>query len=263
MSKPQQVLQIEPKSELKFTGPFIGIPVTAYMKLTNPTDNKVYFKIKTTAPKRYCVRPNSGSLKPKQTINVAVTLQSHDFDPAEKKKHKFMVQTLLAPEDDTDQYFLNDNVWKGVNPEQLMDSKLKCVFETPTSSEPADKQAASTTGAKLGTSATNGKDDKCVGDWAGASTKLVKVEDELARAAQEVTLLRADESCLRQENLQLREELLKLRNTVMGTASVTSGNMAAIPGTTSHTDSLLNVTTTSVLIAIAMVVVGYLLGKLI
>jgi len=53
------------------TGPFTGGPVTSYIKLINPTNKKVYFKIKTTAPKRYCVRPNSGALKPKDVTEIA------------------------------------------------------------------------------------------------------------------------------------------------------------------------------------------------
>lgn len=52
-------------------GPFTGGPVTSYIKLINPTNKKVYFKIKTTAPKRYCVRPNSGALKPKDVTEIA------------------------------------------------------------------------------------------------------------------------------------------------------------------------------------------------
>lgn len=53
-----------------FLGPF-SLPVTAYMKLTNPTDKAVMFKIKTTAPKKYCVRPNSGLLEPYKAIEIA------------------------------------------------------------------------------------------------------------------------------------------------------------------------------------------------
>jgi VAMP-associated protein involved in inositol metabolism len=41
------------------------------MKLTNPSEKKVCFKIKTTAPKKYCVRPNSGVLDAKGVIDVA------------------------------------------------------------------------------------------------------------------------------------------------------------------------------------------------
>lgn len=53
-----------------FLGPFNNA-VTSYMKLTNPSEKKVLFKIKTTAPKKYCVRPNSGVLNPNSTIEIA------------------------------------------------------------------------------------------------------------------------------------------------------------------------------------------------
>ena len=69
MSKRDQVLVIEPPNELTFTGEtkvpncqlsnkknFVPGPFTqavySYMKLKNPSDKKVCFKIKTTAPKR-------------------------------------------------------------------------------------------------------------------------------------------------------------------------------------------------------------------
>ncbi|KAJ8968914.1 hypothetical protein NQ317_004873 [Molorchus minor] len=126
MSKQEQVLQIEPQNELRFRGPF-NVAVTSYMKLTNPTDKKVMFKIKTTAPKKYCVRPNSGVLEPNSTAEIAICLQPFLFDPAEKNKHKFMVQTVFAPEGEINL----EQLWKEISPEQLMDSKLKCVFEMP------------------------------------------------------------------------------------------------------------------------------------
>lgn len=37
-------------------------------------------------------------------VLFAVCLQPYDFDPAEKNKHKFMVQTVIAPDDDDDEY---------------------------------------------------------------------------------------------------------------------------------------------------------------
>ena len=46
-----------------FSGPFTQI-VTSELSLKNPSARRVLFKVKTTAPKRYCVRPNSGVLDP-------------------------------------------------------------------------------------------------------------------------------------------------------------------------------------------------------
>lgn len=44
---------------------------TTNLKLANPTTDTVLFKIKTTAPKKYCVRPNSGILEPNSKVEIA------------------------------------------------------------------------------------------------------------------------------------------------------------------------------------------------
>uniref|UniRef100_A0A5F9D8H0 VAMP associated protein A n=1 Tax=Oryctolagus cuniculus TaxID=9986 RepID=A0A5F9D8H0_RABIT len=106
--------------------PFTDV-VTTNLKLRNPSDRKVCFKVKTTAPRRYCVRPNSGIIDPGSTVTVSVMLQPFDYDPNEKSKHKFMVQTIFAPPNTSDM----EAVWKEAKPDELMDSKLRCVFEMP------------------------------------------------------------------------------------------------------------------------------------
>ncbi|KAI1233510.1 hypothetical protein IHE44_0004692 [Lamprotornis superbus] len=88
-------------SELQPKGPFTDV-VTTNLKLGNPTDRNVCFKVKTTAPRRYCVRPNSGIIDAGTSINVSVMLQPFDYDPNEKSKHKFMVQSMFAPADTSD-----------------------------------------------------------------------------------------------------------------------------------------------------------------
>ncbi|CAG11786.1 unnamed protein product, partial [Tetraodon nigroviridis] len=139
MARPEQVLILEPQHELKFRGPFSDV-VTTNLKLSNPTDRNVCFKVKTTAPRRYCVRPNSGIIDAGTSINVSVSvlspwtrvmLQPFDYDPNEKSKHKFMVQSMIAPPEMTDM----EGVWKEAKPEELMDSKLRCVFEMPVENE--------------------------------------------------------------------------------------------------------------------------------
>nr|XP_008011195.2 vesicle-associated membrane protein-associated protein B/C isoform X3 [Chlorocebus sabaeus] len=70
MAKVEQVLSLEPQHELKFRGPFTDV-VTTNLKLGNPTDRNVCFKVKTTAPRRYCVRPNSGIIDAGASINVS------------------------------------------------------------------------------------------------------------------------------------------------------------------------------------------------
>ena len=44
------------------------------------------------------MKPNLGVLEPKTEVRIAVSLQPFEFDPNEKNKHKFMVQSMFAPE---------------------------------------------------------------------------------------------------------------------------------------------------------------------
>jgi len=125
-AKLSQVLQIEPPQEIIFKGPFTEV-VTSTLKLINPSDRQVCFKVKTTAPKQYCVRPNSGFIPAKGVVNVAVMLQPFDYNAEEKSKHKFMIQSAFVPDGETSL----DTIWKNMAPDDLMDSKLKVLFEIP------------------------------------------------------------------------------------------------------------------------------------
>ena len=80
---------------------------------------------------RYCVKPNSGVVDPNTEVSIAVSLQPFDYDPAEKNKHKFMVQSMFAPDGEINQ----DTLWKEVDQNELMDSKLRCVFAMPAGKE--------------------------------------------------------------------------------------------------------------------------------
>uniref|UniRef100_A0A8C1A2Y2 Vesicle-associated membrane protein-associated protein A n=1 Tax=Cyprinus carpio carpio TaxID=630221 RepID=A0A8C1A2Y2_CYPCA len=130
MSKLEQVLILDPPTDLRFRGPFTDV-VTANLKLKNPSERKVCFKVKTTAPRRYCVRPNSGIIDPGAAVIISVMLQPFEYDPNEKSKHKFMVQTIFAPAAATD----TEALWKDAKPDDLMDSKLRCVFELPSEND--------------------------------------------------------------------------------------------------------------------------------
>uniref|UniRef100_A0A0N5AZT6 Major sperm protein n=1 Tax=Syphacia muris TaxID=451379 RepID=A0A0N5AZT6_9BILA len=101
--------------------------VKCNLTLRNPSDRDVIFKVKTTVPKRYCVRPNSGIIGPGETSSVAVMLQPIDAASIEneKSKHKFKVESLFAPLEP----FTLESVWKTAKPTDLMDTKLKVFFE--------------------------------------------------------------------------------------------------------------------------------------
>lgn len=195
MSKAEQVLILEPSQELKFKGPFNDV-VTSQLKLSNPTEKRVCFKVKTTAPRRYCVRPNSGLVEAHGAVSVAVMLQPFDYDPHEKNKHKFMVQSLFAPDGDVNL----DLLFKEADQSQLMDSKLRCVFELPMDTPQQNNLEASPA-------------PQPQVEVPKPSPKANNIEAELKKAGEEIKRLREEISSLRQDNLQLKEDSLRQRTT--------------------------------------------------
>jgi len=83
--------------ELGFRRPF-NHEVTQVLKLANNNAGPVAFKVKTTAPKQYCVRPNSGVIKPNDAVEVQVLLQAMKEDPPldARCRDKFLVQSVLV-----------------------------------------------------------------------------------------------------------------------------------------------------------------------
>ncbi|KAI4207212.1 MAG: hypothetical protein LQ346_000706 [Caloplaca aetnensis] len=72
-------VELDP-SELGFRRPF-SHEVTQSLRLSNPGNETIAFKVKTTAPKQYCVRPNSGKIDARQSVEVQVLLQAMKEDP--------------------------------------------------------------------------------------------------------------------------------------------------------------------------------------
>ncbi|VDP78885.1 unnamed protein product [Echinostoma caproni] len=107
----QQILIVEPKNELN-TEVRLNIIITSMINLSNQLDTLVCLEMKTTVPKRYCVRLSSGMVKPIETRSVTVMLQPF----SEKTKHKFMIQSMIFPED-------CDN-FENADPVKIMNLKL-------------------------------------------------------------------------------------------------------------------------------------------
>ncbi|XVF73435.1 hypothetical protein PTKIN_Ptkin12aG0201600 [Pterospermum kingtungense] len=71
---------------------------SCYMQLTNKTETYVAFKVKTTNPKKYCVRPNSGIVLPGSSCYVTFTMQAQKEAPPEMKcRDKFLIQSVVVP----------------------------------------------------------------------------------------------------------------------------------------------------------------------
>uniref|UniRef100_U9URR0 MSP domain-containing protein n=1 Tax=Rhizophagus irregularis (strain DAOM 181602 / DAOM 197198 / MUCL 43194) TaxID=747089 RepID=U9URR0_RHIID len=62
-------VKLEPPSQLAFHRPFTQL-VKEVLVVRNPNPEPVAFKVKTTAPKQYCVRPNSGRIEANGSVDV-------------------------------------------------------------------------------------------------------------------------------------------------------------------------------------------------
>ncbi|XP_048879017.1 vesicle-associated membrane protein-associated protein A-like [Brienomyrus brachyistius] len=245
MSKSEQILILDPPSDLRFKGPFTDV-VTTNLRLKNPSDRKVCFKVKTTAPRRYCVRPNSGVIEPGTSMTVSVMLQPFDYDPNEKSKHKFMVQTIFAPSGVSDL----EAVWRDAKPDDLMDSKLRCVFELPSENERSSDTDSSKSTPMLNLSKVDGPLSMAKpGSLALDDTETKKLVEECRRLQLEV--VRLDN-----ENRQLKDDGLRMRKVPRTDSAVPSS--AILAGRDYGSSSL-----PSLLVVIAAIFIGFFLGKFI
>ncbi|KPP64370.1 vesicle-associated membrane protein-associated protein A-like [Scleropages formosus] len=220
------------------TGPFTDV-VTTNLKLRNPSDKKVCFKVKTTAPRRYCVRPNSGIVEPGTSVTVSVMLQPFDYDPNEKSKHKFMVQTIVAPPNVSDL----EAVWKDAKPEDLMDSKLRCIFELPSDNDKMNDVASPVLNAA-----------KADGSLVTKASCSSLDDTEVKKLMEECKRLQCEASKLADENRTLKDRGLSMRSAPPMESFVSNTRVAA--GRDHSSGSL-----PSLLVVIAAIFIGFFLGK--
>ncbi|XP_021817616.1 vesicle-associated protein 1-2 isoform X2 [Prunus avium] len=97
-----QILEIQPK-ELKFLFE-LKKQSSCSVTLTNMTNRHVAFKVKTTSPKKYCVRPNVGVILPKSTFEFSVTMQAPRAAPPDMEcRDKFLIQSTIVSSGTTDE----------------------------------------------------------------------------------------------------------------------------------------------------------------
>ena len=87
-------------------------------------------KIKTTEPKKYCVRPNQGIIGPQDSATATVILQPLDEEllSSSQGQHKF--QILHTLKDDDVSLKSIEELWLSANHALVFHHKLRCYFET-------------------------------------------------------------------------------------------------------------------------------------
>ncbi|KAL5363641.1 PapD-like protein [Aspergillus floccosus] len=133
--------------ELSFKRPF-NREVCQILHLNNENSEPVVFKVKTTAPKHYCVRPNSGRIEAGKTVDVQVLLQAMKEEPAPdaKCKDKFLVQTVAVTRD---MEFANvTSIFEKSSKSSIQERKIR-VNWLPAGDSPVAEQGAETNGAHI------------------------------------------------------------------------------------------------------------------
>ncbi|KAI9203954.1 PapD-like protein [Polychytrium aggregatum] len=141
----RSLISLNPDKELEFHGPFTQLSRQTLIVTNEASDSPIAFKVKTTAPKKYCVRPNSGRIEPRGSMEIQILLQAALSDPSLelKSKDKFLVQAIRIPPDvmvlDNElagvrlaELWTRNDIIKKSNPEQLQndftEKKIKCTI---------------------------------------------------------------------------------------------------------------------------------------
>lgn len=124
-----ELLSIDPQ-ELQF--PFeLKKQISCSLQLSNKTENYVAFKVKTTNPKKYCVRPNTGVVLPRSTCDVIVTMQAQKEAPPDMQcKDKFLLQSAVAGSGATTKD-ITPEMFNKESGNQVEESKLRVVYVPP------------------------------------------------------------------------------------------------------------------------------------
>ncbi|NXS90354.1 VAPA protein, partial [Erpornis zantholeuca] len=137
--------------------------------------------------------------------------------------------------------------WKEAKPDELMDSKLRCVFEMPNENDKLNDIDASKSAPVLNTSKQDGPMPK---------PHSVSLNDtETRKLMEECKRLQAEIMKLTDENRHLRDEGVRLRKVVH---SDKSGSPTALALRDNGSNSL-----PSLLVVIAAIFIGFFLGKFI
>ncbi|OAX83165.1 hypothetical protein ACJ72_02473 [Emergomyces africanus] len=131
-SYPQDPTAKPAQKFLRFQRPFTR-EVSQTLTIQNNNDEPVAFKVKTTAPKSYCVRPNSGRIGAGESVDVQVLLQAMKDDKSVgASKDKFLVQSVAVS---TDKDFSNvSSIWQHVEQTSkgsIHEQKIKVEFLPP------------------------------------------------------------------------------------------------------------------------------------
>ncbi|XP_057810424.1 vesicle-associated protein 1-2-like [Salvia miltiorrhiza] len=96
----EKLLNIEPR-ELSFRFELM-VKASCTIRLSSNSSRHVAFKVMTTSPQKYFVKPNLGILSPGSTCDVEVIMRApEEIPPNMECRDKFLIKSVVAGPDDT------------------------------------------------------------------------------------------------------------------------------------------------------------------
>ncbi|KAI8883909.1 PapD-like protein [Backusella circina FSU 941] len=146
-------VELDIDNVIEFERPLTRI-VKKTVTITNPNSEPLAFKVKTTAPKLYCVRPNSEIIQPHQSLEVQIILQAlkKEPEPGFRCKDKFLILSILVDEK-LEGLGLTD-LWtrvEGQMKSSVSEKKLRCNFIEPVGAAAVPVAAPPTAAASAAT----------------------------------------------------------------------------------------------------------------
>lgn len=212
----EELLSIDP-AELEF--PFeLKKQISVSFQLSNKTDHHIAFKVKTTNPKKYSVRPNNGVVLPRSTSNVVVTMQAQKEAPPDMQcKDRFLVQSVVARPGATPKD-INPEMFNKETGNQVEDCKLRVVYVSPPKPPSPVPEESEEGSPPRASESENGNFNTSEID--AVSREHVEVRDSSTEARALFLKLNKEKNVAIQQNNKLRQELELLKR---GSAKGSSG----------------------------------------
>lgn len=102
---------------------------TGSVTLTNNGDKIISYKIKTTSPEKFRVRPSTGTLVPAASVTINVVLQP-DFQSPALTRDKFLIMNLPVSSADMTTQELAE-LWKQTSGKNVEQRRLRCSLSAP------------------------------------------------------------------------------------------------------------------------------------
>jgi hypothetical protein len=132
-----RMLELNPSRELVFSRSSGG-ERRCTLTITNQHSTAITYKIKTTAPSRYRVRPNINSLEASQSIRIIILLTDQEVLKAPVSSDKFLIQAYALAEKVKDLTAL----WKNMPANAVQESVLFCRLDEAPGKPTSKKQSS-------------------------------------------------------------------------------------------------------------------------